>query len=130
MMIKEGDVIDLSELPTTLLNIRANTSPEYVGSVVFDLNDKKNIQTEIVNPYSLFGNFPGGIYKQWTPEPGKYTVTATPYSKTKGKGEKGTPLTINFEFIDSGQTGDEQQVVSYTYRMAIRLTFPCCLPET
>ncbi len=113
MPIKEGDVIDLSMLPTDKLNIRANTNPENVGSVVFDLNDKKAVQTEIVNPYSLFGNFPGGIYKQWTPDPGKYTVTATPYSKTKARGEKGTPLTINFEFIDSDNSGDDQQVVSY-----------------
>jgi hypothetical protein len=113
MPIKEGDVIDLSMLPTDKLNIRANTNPENVGSVVFDLNDKKAVQTEIVNPYSLFGNFPGGIYKQWTPDPGKYTVTATPYSKTKARGEKGTPLTINFEFIDSDNSGDDQQVASY-----------------
>ncbi|MDQ3394272.1 MAG: T9SS type A sorting domain-containing protein [Bacteroidota bacterium] len=113
MPVKEGDVIDLSMLPTDKLNIRANTNPEYVGSVVFDLNDKKAVQTEIVNPYSLFGNFPGGIYKQWTPDPGKYSVSATPYSKPKAKGEKGTSLTINFEFIDSGNPVADQQVVGY-----------------
>jgi hypothetical protein len=86
--------------------------PEHVGSVVFDLNDNKNFQTENVNPYSLAGNFTGGSYKSWTPEPGMYTITATPYSMADGKGEPGRSKTIRFEVIDSEET--EQQVVSFS----------------
>jgi hypothetical protein len=109
--LMEGDVIDLSNLPTRNLNIRANAHPNDVGSVIFDLNNKKNFQTENVNPYSLAGNFTGGSYMSWTPEPGKYMMTATPYTMAGGKGAAGRPLTINFEVTDGGQ---QQQVKSFT----------------
>jgi hypothetical protein len=109
--LKDGDIIDLSKLATRKLNIRANAHPEEVGSVVFDLNDQKNFQTENVNPYSLAGNFTGGSYKSWMPEPGKYVITATPYTMAHGKGVAGRSLTINFEVTDGDQ---QQQVESFT----------------
>src|SRR5690606_14689907 len=48
-------------------------------------------------PYALFDDFPTGDYKgkEWIT--GKYTLTATPYTKE----EKGPSLTVSFEVTDT-----------------------------
>ncbi|WP_216688109.1 InlB B-repeat-containing protein [Hymenobacter siberiensis] len=95
-----GTTLNLATLPTRNLNVRANTNPGTVGSVVFTLSgaDTQN-QTESVVPYALFSDN-GGVYNSWTPAVGSYTLTATPYTSGGGGGTAGTPLTLAFSVID------------------------------
>ncbi|GAC1372836.1 MAG: hypothetical protein NVSMB30_14100 [Hymenobacter sp.] len=91
-----GDTLNLATLPTRNLNVRANTSPATVGSVVFALSGAQvQNHTENVAPYALFSDN-AGVYYAWTPPLGTYALTATPYSATNGTGTAGTPLTIAF----------------------------------
>ncbi len=97
-----GSVLNLSTLPTRNLNIRANTSPAAVGSVVFALSGAASrTGTESVLPYALFSDS-NGDYAPWTPPLGSYTLLATPYTGGGGSGTAGTPLSINFTVIDPG----------------------------
>lgn len=88
--LNEGDVFDLSQMPTSNLTIHAKTTPSTVGSVVFDINGA--LQTDDTAPYE---------FTNWTPAPGQYTIAATPYSESGGTGTAGTPLTIDFTVEDS-----------------------------
>jgi hypothetical protein len=95
-LLNNGATLSLGALPTRNLNVRANTSPATVGSVVFVLSGAQSRnQTESGAPYALFGD-KGGNYNPWTPALGSYTLKATPFSKASGNGTAGTPLTINF----------------------------------
>jgi hypothetical protein len=87
--LNNTDAIDLSAHGTTNLTILANTVPTNVGSVVFDLNGV--FQTDDTAPYE---------FSNWTPAPGRYTLTATPYSGESGTGTAGTALTINFTVVN------------------------------
>jgi large repetitive protein len=88
--------LSLSSLPTRNLNVRANTSPATVGSVVFALTGAQSEnRTETNAPYSLFGDN-SGDYNPWTPPLGSYTLKATPFTGSGGTGTAGTSLTINF----------------------------------
>jgi len=104
--IREGDVINLAVLPTRNLNIRAETAPAKVGSVVFDLNGKKT--TENLAPYALAGDFAGTPvkYRILTPalSPGSYALSAVPYAGDNGKGNAGFAFTVNFRVVESAVT--------------------------
>ncbi len=104
--IPNGAIIDLSKLPTQQLNIRANTNPGKVGSVVFILDGKK-VRIENGAPYALAGDNPAGDYHNWTLPLGDHTLTAIPYSNYNGKGAEGTALTIHFTVVG-------QRVESFT----------------
>jgi hypothetical protein len=94
--LKNGDTINLNSMPTSVLNIRANTYPSTVGSVKMSLTGGQIVNsTETNAPYALFGDI-NGNYNNWTPLAGKYTLTGTPYTAGGGTGTIGTPLTINF----------------------------------
>ncbi|WP_167856769.1 InlB B-repeat-containing protein [Hymenobacter aquaticus] len=100
-----GAVLNLAALPTRNLNVRANTSPATVGSVVFALTGAQTQnQTESVAPYALFSDA-GGDYNPWTPAVGSYSLTARPYSAASGGGTAGTPLTISFSVTDASAPG-------------------------
>ncbi|MDQ3289939.1 MAG: PKD domain-containing protein, partial [Bacteroidota bacterium] len=104
--LHEGSVVDLSTLPTKNVNIRANTSPTTVGSVVLNLSGAQTRnQTETEAPYSLFGDTKGN-YFVWNPIAGTYTLKATPYSGAGGSGTAGTPLTITFRVINQPSTSN------------------------
>ncbi|WP_106930601.1 InlB B-repeat-containing protein [Adhaeribacter arboris] len=106
-----GDVIDVSILKS--LNIRANTNPSTVGSVVFNLSGTQSTsRTETGAPYALFGDS-GGNYNSWTPTSGNYTLTATPYSAASGGGTAGIPLTIQFSVISGAASSALSQVTAY-----------------
>ncbi|MDX1420536.1 MAG: choice-of-anchor D domain-containing protein [Rubricoccaceae bacterium] len=93
--LMDGATLDLSTLPAQL-NLRANTNPEIVGSVRFDLNGDAPYAIENDAPYALDGD-DGGDYRDWTLGPGTYVLTATPYAEADAGGESGLPLTIQFE---------------------------------
>jgi hypothetical protein len=93
--LAQGAVIDLGTVGTSL-NIRANTDPGTVGSVVFDLDGVSGYATETGAPYALEGNT-GSDYNTWTPTVGTHTLTATAYTGADGSGTAGTSQTITFE---------------------------------
>ncbi len=99
--LTDGAVIDYARLTTTRLNIRANVRPETVGSVVFTLNGEI-YSTENSPFYTLAGDREGD-YQPWTPAPGQYTLTATPFAEAAGGGPAGVPLTITFNVVNSAK---------------------------
>lgn len=103
-------VLNLAALPTQNLNVRANTSPANVGSVVFSLNGPTSQnQTEQVAPYALFGDDGAGDYFGRTLTPGRYvSLLAQPYSTT---GCAGTPLEISFTVVNEPVTAGN---IAYT----------------
>ncbi|WP_242928456.1 malectin domain-containing carbohydrate-binding protein, partial [Pontibacter vulgaris] len=94
--INSGSTINLATLPTRNLNIRANSSPTTVGSIVFALTgaESKNA-IDNSSPYFLMGD-----NGSWTPKVGTYTLKGTPYTGADGAGTAGTSLTINFIVTD------------------------------
>ncbi|MDO6390983.1 malectin domain-containing carbohydrate-binding protein [Pontibacter sp. BT731] len=98
--LQNGATLNLSSLPTKNLNIRANTNPSTVGSVVFALSGVQSLNvTENSAPYDLMGD--GGT---WTPAVGNYTLKATPYASSNGSGTAGTALTVNFTVTNQTNT--------------------------
>ena len=100
--IMQGATLELSALPTRQLNVRANIAS--TGSVRFTLNGE-DVRTENDAPYALAGDT-AGDYMDWTPEPGSYELTATPYSSENGGGEAGAPQKLSFEVVEAGAPPD------------------------
>ena len=93
----DNHTINLTKLPTKKLNIRANTQPSVVGSVVIVLNGQQRIEN--VAPYAANGDN-NGNYAPWTPTVGTYHLIATPFSLKNGKGTAGEALTIIFHVVN------------------------------
>lgn len=109
-----GDVINYSTLPTRNLNIRANTNPATVGSVVFSHNGKA--KNENIAPYALAGDAISGStvnYNAISPAlaAGTHTLSATPYSSANGGGTRGTALSISFT-VTEGTTTNKPPVAN------------------
>jgi N-acetylneuraminic acid mutarotase len=94
-VINNGAVINSGSLPTTHLNVRANTTPGVVGSVRFGLDGKSNAHVESTAPYALFGDS-GGNYNAGMFSTGQHTLSGTPFTGSGAKGTAGTTLTISF----------------------------------
>ncbi len=104
--ITEGSTYNLFEIGTGNLNIRAEAG-EDVESVIFDYQGELGYQLENVPVYALGGNF-GDDYSPWVPDLGANTVTATGYTRNRGRGDAGDPLTRNFEIIDEDPNEEEE----------------------
>ncbi len=103
--LTNGSTLNLATLPSRNLNIRANTNPSTVGSVVFNLSGAQSkTVTESLAPYALFGDDTRGDYFAWTPSVGSYTLKGTPYTASKGTGTAGTSLTVGFTVVDQAAT--------------------------
>jgi hypothetical protein len=89
-----GAVIDLSDLGTSNLTVRANTYEAVVGSVRFQLDDVVDVQNQA--PYAFFGTRGGGDYVGVTVTVGTHVLTATPYSQGNAGGLGGVPQTVRF----------------------------------
>lgn len=94
-LLNNGAVINSASLPTTHLNIRANTSPATVGSVRFGFDGNTNARIESGAPYALFGDVSGN-YNAGTLSTGGHTLTGTPYTNKSATGTAGTSLIISF----------------------------------
>ncbi|MEM8873742.1 MAG: PKD domain-containing protein [Planctomycetota bacterium] len=98
-----GSIIDLDNLPTDKINIRAYADgpngETFTGSVRFAL-DGSDIRTENARPYALFGDIAGN-YTTWTPQTRTYTITATPYTLDNASGAAGMARTLQLQFIRS-----------------------------
>jgi glucose/arabinose dehydrogenase len=94
--LTDGATLNLATLPTTHLNVRANTNPATIGSVRFAYDGNSNFQTESYAPYALASD-DNGNYFPWTPTNGSHTISATPYTGQLGGGSPGTPLSITID---------------------------------
>ena len=95
--LTDNSVVDVN----APLSIQALTSPAQVGSVIFQLSGPvSRNQTENISPYALFGDN-NGDFNGVNLTPGDYTLTATAYSSSKGTGDAGTALSINFTVVDN-----------------------------
>lgn len=95
--LTEGAVIDIADVGTANFSIRANTSGT-PDQVQFNLDNGTHTQSEGVAPYALFGDTNGDYAPGAALNVNTHTITATAYTG----GVPGTPLTINFEIINSG----------------------------
>ncbi|WP_299990494.1 InlB B-repeat-containing protein [uncultured Pontibacter sp.] len=111
--LEDGATISLSSLSNSKLNIRANTSPTSVGSVLFELSGTQSrTYSDNAAPYALHGDNGSGnyYYGNWNPPAvGTYTLKATPYSGSKATGAAGTPLTIRFTVVESNLTTQSEK---------------------
>lgn len=121
--LTDGSTINLATLPTRSLNIRANTSPAQIGSVVLALSGAQtHTATETLLPYALFGD-DNGDYNAWTPAVGSYTLRGTPYSGSKGSGTAGPALTVSFRVINQ-TTASRVAVAEILTTPAATLAYP------
>jgi hypothetical protein len=104
--LENGQVIDLAQLSTRSLSIRAETQPAEIGSVVFDLDDGRYLKVENRAPYALAGDDPidgqsGGDYIAVSAlNMGRHRLLAVPFSEADGAGSRGTELVIEFEIVE------------------------------
>jgi len=90
-VLEAEDTIDPASIASGEINIRVETDPPIVGSVVIGINEL--FRTENTAPYAVWGD-DSGDFTAWTPIPGTYTLSATPYSQSGAGGEQGQSLTI------------------------------------
>jgi PKD repeat protein/glucose/arabinose dehydrogenase len=100
--IVNGSTIGLLSLPTTALNVRANTMSSGAQSVVF-LQDAVAVTTDTTAPFALQPST-GADYPAWTYTRRQYLLTAVPYSGLNGTGAQGAALSISFTLKDSAPT--------------------------
>lgn len=100
--IKDGQTISLSALGITKSSIRAIGSSN-VKSMRFELSGKQNqIYVDSEAPFALHGDDDDGnfYYGNWNPPPlGTYTLTATPYTGERTKGDYGSAKTVTFTIV-------------------------------
>ncbi|WP_435623848.1 Ig-like domain-containing protein [Flagellimonas sp.] len=95
--LENGDIIDLATFPSNIgFNVEASVGEVAIGSVIFDLNEVNNFQTENLVPYRIAGDN-GSL----TFDLGINTITATPFTESRGGGDSGLAQTVNFEVIRS-----------------------------
>jgi hypothetical protein len=99
--LPDGATLDLTQLPSQRLNIRANITTDGIGSVQFVFNDTV-IHTENTPPFSFPGDRNHGQdYLALTlPGAGLYTLTATAYPEPDGRGTANISASISFTVID------------------------------
>lgn len=114
MNINEGGIVDLANLPTRKINFVANTVPEEIGSVIFNVGGSAIdfntccdfVNNENVAPYALFGDRSGDL-NEWTAKTGSVHILAYPstvrqlYTNVERYGAVGSVLNIGFNIIDS-----------------------------
>jgi predicted outer membrane repeat protein len=109
--LSNNDTINLASLTTRNLNIRAEFAGK-VGHIDFTLTSSSP-SSDADFPFAVFGDT-NGNFNAWTPAPGSYTLTATPYNR---RDVAGTPLSITFTVTDTACTttvgaGDVSGLVS------------------
>lgn len=96
LQLFDNQIVDISELPETQFNIRANVSGEEVRSIFWQLSGPVDREwTEHQFPYALFGDLSGDYYGAELPE-GIYKLSATPFTAIDAGGDQGELKTITF----------------------------------
>ncbi len=104
MQLTDGSVVDLNKLGSPNLNVRANTNPSLVGSVLFSLTGSTtHNQTENKTVYALFGNS-GSDYRNGQLNAGAHQLKATAYTQSQGGGTAYPTLTVQFSVINGSAT--------------------------
>lgn len=99
-VLEDGQVIDLADYPTRNLNIRADTNPGNIGSVVFALPENPRYRVENGAPYTIGGDNAGDVFP-WRYELKAYQLTVTTYTKRGGRGVPGASYNLTFSITDS-----------------------------
>ncbi len=108
--LTNGMTIDLSTIGN--FSIRADVcSSTAVKSVKFILNGTV-YKTESIPPYAIEGDVPTGSFKKWSPAPGNYTLTVTPYSSPGGNGAAGISLARNFTVISGSAKKEMDDILN------------------
>ncbi|MFA0964444.1 choice-of-anchor D domain-containing protein [Roseivirga sp. BDSF3-8] len=109
----DGDTIDLADYANNAFSVRAEPG-DLTQSVVFGFNGNARFQVESIAPFALDGDNPNGDYNPVEFPLGENTITVTPYGSRGGRGEAGTPVTVNFTVIDSDAPCTAIEVVDYS----------------
>ena len=106
--LNDGMQIKMSDIAGVNLNIRANTNPSVVGSVVLEITGPlNNVRIESVAPYALFGDNNGDYFNS-SFSLGNYELNATPYDESGGTGNEGISLAISFSIVDVNNASKTQ----------------------
>jgi len=106
MRIQDGATINLSELPTQNINLRANVRRRFVNSVRFFVNGE-SVNVSNSRPHRMLENnrrqrhLPPQI---WNPQPGEYVVRAIPFSERRRRGIRGRPVSFHINVISNPQS--------------------------
>ena len=93
--VEDGAVLDVSAYGGDV-NIRAQVSGAFAGSVVFELAGTRALtRTENGSPFTLFGDGRGDYGSGWLPD-GAYTLTATSFAENDGGGAMLAAQTVSF----------------------------------
>jgi hypothetical protein len=85
---------------TPRINVRANAAN--VKSVV--LKEGSSSKVENVAPYALKGDT-NGVYAKWSPAPGTYIISATPFAGSGGSGAAGPTATLALTIVTTPVAG-------------------------
>lgn len=104
--IANGATINAGTLPLACMNIRANTTPSSVGSVVFGYDGNPSYHTENTAPYDLGGDssIDNVTPNCWNLTMGSHTLIATPFTLANGTGTRGAGMTVSFNVGTSAST--------------------------
>jgi len=132
----EGAVVDLAQ---GAFNVRADLCAG-AGSVRFRLNGRE-YRIENSAPFALAGDKTGD-YNKWYVSPGKYTITAIPYSGSNGSGTAGVARSVTFTIVNSGADkndvdenmnpkieGSAMMMSAFPNPFADQLTFEFSVPD-
>ncbi|NJC25361.1 Ig-like domain-containing protein [Neolewinella antarctica] len=98
--LQEGDIVDIGQFPSRGFNIVAVPAGTDVGSVKFVLNGMmRRVESKI--PYAVGGDRGPGRFNSFEFPLGTNTISATPYSRDRARGEVGETLAITFEVVDN-----------------------------
>jgi len=92
-----GSVLEKKKLPKGF-TVEALTSPEQVGSIVFELNGRQRVFVANKPPYTISAIKDKG-FENLDLSPGMYNLRATPYTKPDGKGKPGPYMVVRFQVV-------------------------------
>jgi hypothetical protein len=92
--------VNLDDIGTNNLSVRADSYGTGTESVRFGLDDNPNFRTENLAPYTLAGDSGGTDYLAWIATPGVHTITATPFSGDNATGTAGQTIKVQFHVLD------------------------------
>jgi hypothetical protein len=103
MNIADGVTIDLANLPTQNLNVRADVKSRFVKSVRFFINAQR-VNDSNKRPHRMLEN--GRRQKKlppkiWIPTEGEYVIRAIPFSEPKRRGIRGQRAEFRVNVINS-----------------------------
>jgi hypothetical protein len=112
--LDDGATLNLADLPTRALNVRAVVTGTKVEAVDFGYDSYTRFRSETSAPFSLAGD-DDGKFKRWTPKLGRHTLTVSARGKRrlipkKGKqgrgftfedGPRSPPLVVRFTVVDT-----------------------------